>query len=104
MSWPHCVSTLASITTCSCAVPPLRPPAPPVGAATGVNTMFTAARSVLHYGKPWSSQVDISAGDRWAQEVDKQLEASNSGIICVTPENFNLAWILFEAGALGQIA
>ena len=23
---------------------------------------------VLHYVKPWLSQADISAGDRWAQE------------------------------------
>lgn len=57
---------------------------------------------VLHYVKPWLSQADISAGDRWAQEVAKELESSNFGIICVTPENLNAAWILFEAGALAK--
>ncbi len=57
---------------------------------------------VLHYVKPWLSQADISAGDRWAQEVAKELESSNFGIICITPENLNSAWILFEAGALAK--
>ena len=52
--------------------------------------------------QPWLSQADISAGDRWAQVVAKELESSNFGIICVTPENLNAAWILFEAGALAK--
>lgn len=41
---------------------------------------------VLHYVKPWLSQADISAGSRWAQEVAKELETTNFGIICVTQE------------------
>jgi len=52
--------------------------------------------------QPWLSQADISAGDRWAQVVAKELESSNFGLICVTPENLNAAWILFEAGALAK--
>jgi len=57
---------------------------------------------VLHYVEPWLSEADLSAGDRWVQEVAKELEASNFGIICVTPENINSQWILFEAGALAK--
>lgn len=57
---------------------------------------------VLPYVQPWLSQADISAGDRWAQEVAKELESSNFGIICVTPENLGSPWILFEAGALAK--
>lgn len=57
---------------------------------------------VLHYVEPWLSEADVSAGDRWAQEVAKELEASNFGIICVTPENLTEPWILFEAGALAK--
>ena len=57
---------------------------------------------VLPYAQPWLSQANISAGDRWAQEVAKELEASNFGIICVTPENLGSPWILFEAGALAK--
>jgi hypothetical protein len=57
---------------------------------------------VLPYVQPWLSQADISAGDRWAHEVAKELESSNFGIICVTPENLASPWILFEAGALAK--
>ncbi len=57
---------------------------------------------VLPYVEPWLSKADISAGDRWAQEVAKGLESSNFGIICITPENLGSPWILFEAGALAK--
>lgn len=57
---------------------------------------------VLHYVKPWLSDTDVAAGSRWAQEVAQELEASNIGIICVTPENLGSSWVLFEAGALAK--
>jgi hypothetical protein len=57
---------------------------------------------VLPYAQPWLSQADISAGDRWAHEVAKELATSNFGIICVTQENLGSPWILFEAGALAK--
>lgn len=58
---------------------------------------------VLHYVQPWQSQSDIAAGERWGTEVAKELEGSNFGIICVTRENVNAPWILFEAGALAKL-
>jgi len=57
---------------------------------------------VLHYVEPWLSQADIEAGQRWAEQVAKELEASNFGIICVTRENVASPWVLFEAGALAK--
>jgi hypothetical protein len=57
---------------------------------------------VLHYVEPWMSEVDIDAGDRWADSVAKELEACNFGVICVTRENVGSPWILFEAGALAK--
>lgn len=57
---------------------------------------------VLQYAEPWVSDKDISAGERWAQAIAGELESSNFGIICVTPENLNSEWILFEAGALSK--
>lgn len=57
---------------------------------------------VLHYVEPWLSEADIPAGDRWADAVAKELEASKFGIICLTPENMNAPWVLFEAGALAK--
>lgn len=57
---------------------------------------------VLHYVDPYMSNADIDAGDRWAQSVANELSASNFGIVCVTPENVNSPWILFESGALAK--
>lgn len=57
---------------------------------------------VLQYVKPWVSDKDIGAGDRWAQSIAGELEAANFGIICITPENLQSEWILFEAGALSK--
>ena len=57
---------------------------------------------VLHYVEPWLSQADIEAGQRWADHVAKELEATNFGVICVTQENVASSWVLFEAGALAK--
>lgn len=57
---------------------------------------------VLYFVEPWLSQSDIEPGERWASEVSKELNSSNFGIICVTRENTESPWILFEAGALAK--
>jgi hypothetical protein len=57
---------------------------------------------VLHYVVPWLSEADIEAGERWATEVATELEVSNFGLVCITPENLNAPWILFESGALAK--
>lgn len=48
------------------------------------------------------SEADIEAGERWGEVVAKELADSNFGIICVTRENVNSPWVLFEAGALAK--
>jgi ribosomal protein L7/L12 len=57
---------------------------------------------VLYYVQPWLSEIDIEAGKRWSVEIAKQLEESNFGLICLTRENVESNWILFEAGALAK--
>jgi hypothetical protein len=57
---------------------------------------------ILHFVEPWMSDADISAGQRWGAEVGKALESTNFGILCVTRENLEAAWLLFEAGALAK--
>jgi hypothetical protein len=57
---------------------------------------------VLQYIKPFVSDEDISAGGRWSQKIADELESSNIGIICITPENISSKWILFESGALSK--
>ncbi len=56
---------------------------------------------VIQAVEPWVS-VDIDKGVRWGPEVADRLEKSKVGIICVTPENLESRWILFEAGALSK--
>lgn len=57
---------------------------------------------VLHYVDPWLSEADIEAGQRWADAVAKELEACKFGVLCITRENLNSPWVLFEAGALAK--
>jgi TIR domain len=51
---------------------------------------------------PWISTQDISAGLRWGSQIDRQLQQSDFGIVCLTPDNLQAPWILFEAGALAK--
>jgi len=46
---------------------------------------------------------DIDKGLRWRTSISTELEESNFGVICLTPENLNAPWILFEAGALSKL-
>jgi ribosomal protein L7/L12 len=57
---------------------------------------------VLHFVKPWLSAADIDAGQRWATEVGQQLNDSSFGILCLTRDNLQAPWILFEAGAISK--
>lgn len=57
---------------------------------------------IVQHAKPFVSDKDITAGDRWAQTIAGELENSNFGILCITPENISSEWIMFEAGALSK--
>lgn len=59
--------------------------------------------SVIQAIDPWMSAPDIEKGARWFPEISDQLQKSNFGIICLTPENLNAPWVLFEAGALSKV-
>lgn len=58
--------------------------------------------NVVQSAKPWMSDRDIEKGTRGLTEVGKALEGMKVGIICLTPENLDAAWILYEAGALSK--
>jgi hypothetical protein len=51
---------------------------------------------------PWMSSKDIDRGSLWFSEITSQLKDTTIGIICLTKENINKPWILFEAGALAK--
>ena len=54
--------------------------------------------------KPYFSIDDIAKGARWESEIAKELEASRVGLLILTPENIESAWLVFEAGALANAA
>jgi hypothetical protein len=57
---------------------------------------------VLPYAQAWFSSEDISKGSRWGVELAAELETTNCGIICLTPDNLAEPWLNFEAGALSK--
>lgn len=52
--------------------------------------------------KPWMSSSDIDKGTRWSADIASRLEDCSIGIICLTPENIEAPWIMFESGALSK--
>lgn len=58
--------------------------------------------SVLQFVKPYFTPEDIEKGTRWESNIANELSTSNVGLICLTKDNINRPWILFEAGALSK--
>ncbi|MCH7737423.1 MAG: toll/interleukin-1 receptor domain-containing protein [Chloroflexi bacterium] len=52
---------------------------------------------------PFMSAKDIEKGTRWAQNIAAHLEETKFGLICLTSDNLDAPWIMFEAGALSKI-
>lgn len=50
----------------------------------------------------WMSGRSIRVGERWSSDLLRQLDQASFGIICVTGDNIDSAWINFEAGALAK--
>ena len=57
---------------------------------------------VLQFVDPWMSAADLEKGAHWPGQISEQLGAASVGISCLTPENLNAPWLLFEAGALSK--
>jgi len=50
----------------------------------------------------WMSNEDIEKGTIWFNEIKSALKDTSVGILCLTKDNLNSPWILFEAGALSK--
>lgn len=59
-------------------------------------------KCVLQASQPWISTRDIDKGAIWFSEISDQLRETSAGIVCLTQENKNKPWILFETGALAK--
>lgn len=57
-------------------------------------------QDVIQAVKPWISSAGIDRGELWFRKISDSLGEVNMGIVCLTPENKEAPWILFEAGAL----
>ena len=58
--------------------------------------------TVIQAVRPYFSPDDIVKGARWSAEIAEELSQCSVGLICVTRENLNSSWIMFEAGALSK--
>src|SRR5687767_13125889 len=57
---------------------------------------------VIQAATPWMSNSDIEKGQRWGNEIAARLSQIDIGIVCLTPDNLNSPWLLFEAGAISK--
>lgn len=58
--------------------------------------------SVIQAVKPYYSTDDIAKGMRGNTVIAEELEQAGVGLLCLTPDNLEAPWIMFEAGALSK--
>lgn len=59
-------------------------------------------KCVIQASQPWISTRDIDRGAIWSTEINDKLKDVSVGIVCLTQDNKNKPWILFETGALAK--
>lgn len=59
------------------------------------------SRCVIQNLEPWIS-TEMNRGVFWFPKIKDELDQSMNAIVCLTKENLNSPWILFEAGALSR--
>ena len=59
-------------------------------------------KCVIQAINAWRSDRDIDRGSLWFTQITNQLQETSIGIVCITQENKNNPWILFETGALAK--
>ena len=55
---------------------------------------------VVQAVRPWMSESEVEKGSRSFAEIGRALADIKVGIICLTPENLDRPWLLYEAGCL----
>jgi hypothetical protein len=59
-------------------------------------------KCVIQATSPWISSEDVDRGSLWFTEIHGNLSDTAVGIVCLTDENKERPWILFESGALAK--
>ena len=59
-------------------------------------------KKVIQAVDPWLSSKDIEKGANWPAELFKSVQECRMCIVCLTPENTEAAWLLFESGAISK--
>ncbi|QKU90875.1 toll-Interleukin receptor [Vibrio cholerae] len=59
-------------------------------------------KCVIQASQPWISTRDIDRGAIWFSEISDKLKDVSVGVVCLTLENKEKPWILFETGALAK--
>lgn len=57
---------------------------------------------VLQGIKPFVSAIDIDKGANWTVVLTQELETSDFGVVCLTPDNLQSPWLHYEAGAISK--
>jgi hypothetical protein len=57
---------------------------------------------VLQGVQAFVSAKDIDKGANWTVELTRELEDTDFGVICLTPENLSSPWLNYEAGAIAK--
>ncbi len=57
---------------------------------------------VLQAVRPYFSDEDLEPGKQWTPALAAQLESTDVGLICMTSENLDAPWLMFETGALAK--
>ena len=58
--------------------------------------------NVIQSVEPYFTPSDVDKGTRWLSELTEVLNDSKVGILCVTRDNIDSDWLLFEAGVLSK--
>ncbi len=59
-------------------------------------------QSIIGTSAPFYSP-HIDKGNKWALDINGALEHCHFGIFCLTSDNMESPWILFEAGAISKL-
>lgn len=51
---------------------------------------------------PFVTSESIKKGERWWDQISKELRDSNFGLVCLNKDNLISPWIMFEAGAISK--